>query len=55
MICVCILRREHSKAQPKQVLEKPGIEPETPGLQAFEASLRVNDVLQNQLKLRFKV
>ena len=32
MVCVCILRREHLKAQPKVVLEKPGIEPGTPGL-----------------------
>ena len=35
MIYVCILRREHLKAQPKVVLEKLGIEPVTPGLQGI--------------------
>ena len=35
MICVCILLREHPKAQPKVFLEKPGIEPATPGLQGI--------------------
>ena len=33
MVCVCIIWREHPKAKPKVVLEEPGIEPATPGLQ----------------------
>ena len=32
---MCILWREHRKAQPKVVLKKPGIEPATPGLQGI--------------------
>ena len=39
MVCVSILRREHPKAQPKVVLEKPRIEPATPGLQGIAPSL----------------
>ena len=31
MICVCIIWREHLKAQPKVFLENPGIETATPG------------------------
>ena len=34
-MCVCIIRGEHPKAQPKVFLEKPGIEPETPGVQSI--------------------
>ena len=35
MICVRIIWREYSKVQPKVFLEKPGIEPGTPGLQGI--------------------
>ena len=35
MVCVCILCREHPKAQPSVVLEKPGIELANPGLQGI--------------------
>ena len=35
MVCVCILLREHPKAQPKVVLEKTGIEPATTSLQGI--------------------
>ena len=33
MVCVCFIYRKHPKAQPIVVLEKPRIEPTTPGLQ----------------------
>ena len=33
MVCMCILCREHPKAQPTVALEKLGIETATPGLQ----------------------
>ena len=35
MVCVCILCQEHPNAQATVVLEKPGIEPTTPGLQGI--------------------
>ena len=36
MVCVCFyIYREHPKAQPIVVLEKPGIEPVTPALQGI--------------------
>ena len=35
MICVFILWWEHPKAQSKVDLEKPGIEPATPGLRGI--------------------
>ena len=35
-VYVCIMFLEHPKAQPKVVLEKPEIEPATPGLQGIE-------------------
>ena len=35
MVCVHILMREHQKAQLKVILEKPGIETGTPGLQGI--------------------
>ena len=36
MVCMCVLWREHPKAQMKVVLEKLGIQPATPCLQGIE-------------------
>ena len=35
MVCVCIICQWHPKYQPTVALEKPGIEPATPGLQGM--------------------
>ena len=34
-VCVCVCYREHPKAQPTVVLDKPEIESATPGLQGM--------------------
>ena len=48
MICLCILWREHPKAQSKVVLEKPEIEPATP--EAY-STMRALGVLSSAFSL----